>query len=150
MAIKRAGDDGGPGASKNLRCSKWNKDHAQEDMDTNIFMYSAFYTSISNRFTKTTRGWSWLRSRTSTALQSRKRRGLNPKFGANQMCHILVIKMYNWNRFNLSMCIFLLMSSSTWCIEKMCLTSIARSLSFGPLAFFTFGLTHCTFFPSQW
>jgi hypothetical protein len=33
MAIKRAGYDGEPGASKRLRCSNWNKDHVKMDFD---------------------------------------------------------------------------------------------------------------------
>ena len=36
MTIKRAGDDREPEAYKKLRCSKWNKDHVQEDVDPTI------------------------------------------------------------------------------------------------------------------
>ena len=36
MAIKRAGYDGEPEASKRLRCSNWNKDHVKMDFDRTI------------------------------------------------------------------------------------------------------------------
>lgn len=72
----------------------------------NIFMNNAFYTSISNCFTRITHGWSWLHSRMSTALQIRKRRGLYQRFGVKKLRHIFLIKMHNWSKFNLSRWLF--------------------------------------------